>query len=71
MPFSASITVAEPLLGLMGGIYQNEIDNGETITYFYEQNMPILSYLIAIAAGDISQRKISDRVRVYSEKNSG
>ena len=68
MPFSASITVAKPLLGLMGGIYQNEIDNGETTTYFYEQKIPIPSYLIAIAAGDISQRKISDRVRVYSEK---
>ena len=68
MPVSASITVPKPLLGLMGGIYQNEIDNGETITYFYEQKKPIPSYLIAIAAGDLAQRKISDRVRVYSEK---
>ena len=68
MPVSVSITVPKPLLGLVGGIYQDEIDNGDTTTYFYHQKIPIPSYLIAIAAGDIAVRKISDRVKVYSER---
>ena len=68
MPISVSITVPKPLLGLVGGIYQKEKDNGKSTTYFYEQKIPIPSYLIAIAAGDLAQRKISDRVRVYAEK---
>ena len=68
IPVSISITVPKPLLGLVAGLYQNEIDNGKTTTYFYEQKTPIPSYLIAIAAGDIAVRKISDRVKVYAEK---
>jgi leukotriene-A4 hydrolase len=68
MPVSVSITVPKPLLGLVAGIYQDEIDNGDTTTYFYHQKIPIPSYLIAIAAGDIAVRKISDRVKVYSER---
>jgi leukotriene-A4 hydrolase len=61
------ITVMKPLLALESGIYQNKIDNGDTITYFYEQKIPIPSYLIAIAAGKIEERIISDRIKIYSE----
>ena len=68
MPVSVSITVPKPLLGLVAGIYQDEIDNGDTTTYFYSLKIPIPSYLIAIAVGDIVVRKISDRVKVYSER---
>ena len=68
IPVSVSITVPKPLLGLVAGQYQSEIDNGETTTYFYEQKTLIPSYLIAIAAGHITVRKISDRVKVYAEK---
>ena len=68
MPVSVSITVPKPLLGLVGGIYQSEIDNGNTTTYFYEQKIPIPSYLIAIAAGDIAKKNISDRCNVYAER---
>ena len=68
MPIAVSITVPKPLLGLVAGIYQDEIDNGDTVTYFYELKIPIPSYLITIAAGDIQSRKISDRCKVYAEK---
>ena len=61
------ITVNKPLLALESGIYQNKIDNGDSITYFYEQKIPIPSYLLAIAAGKIEERKISDRIKIYSE----
>ena len=65
---SMGLTVIKPLFALDSGIYQNKIDNGDTVTYFYEQKIPIPSYLIAIAAGEIEERVISDRTKVYGEK---
>ena len=67
-PFSVSITVEKPLFALNSGIYQGKIDNGDTITYFYKQKVPIPSYLVAIAAGAIEERVISDRTKIYGEK---
>ena len=65
---SMGITVPKPLFALDSGIYQNKIDNGKTMTYFYEQKIPIPTYLIALAAGKIEERVISDRTKVYGEK---
>ena len=62
------ITVIKPLVAVESGIYQNKIDNGDTVTYFYEQKIPIPSYLIAFAAGAIEERVISDRTKIYGEK---
>ena len=69
MPVIIGITVPKPLLGLVGGIYKSEIDNGDTVTYFYEQKIPIPSYLITIAAGDVISRKLNDRIKIYAEKS--
>ena len=65
---SMGITVPKPLFALDSGIYQSRIDNGDTTTFFYEQKIPIPSYLIALAAGAIEERVISDRSKVYGEK---
>jgi leukotriene-A4 hydrolase len=65
---SVGLTVIKPLFAVDSGIFQNKIDNGDTVTYFYEQKIPIPSYLIAIAAGAIEERVISDRKKVYGEK---
>ena len=65
---SVGLTVVKPLLALDSGIYQGKIDNGDTVTYFYEQKIPIPSYLIALAAGAIEERVISDRTKIYGEK---
>ena len=62
------LTIVKPLFAVNSGIYQYKIDNGDTVTYFYEQKIPIPSYLIAIAAGAIEERVISDRTKVYGEK---
>ena len=67
-PVSVSITVEKPLFAVNSGLYQGKIDNGETVTYFYEQKVPIPSYLIVIVAGAIEERVISDRTKVYGEK---
>ena len=65
---NVGITVIKPLVAVESGIYQKKIDNGNTITYFYEQRIPIPSYLIAMAVGAIEERIISDRTKVYAEK---
>ena len=65
---SIGITVKKPLLGLNSGLYKGKRDNGNTVTYFYEQKIPIASYLIAFVAGAIEERKISNRTKVYAEK---
>ena len=67
-PVSVSLTVIKPLLALNSGIYQGKIDNGDTVTYFYEQKVPIQSYLVAIAAGKIEERVLSERTKIYGEK---
>ena len=67
-PVTVGITVQKPLLAVESGIFQNKIDNGNTVTYFYHQKIPIPSYLVAFAAGDIEERIISDRTKIYAEK---
>ncbi len=64
------ITIEKPLRALYAGIYKSKIDNGDTITYFYEQNIPIPSYLIAIAGGNIGERDLSSRVKIFSEEEN-
>ena len=66
---SIGLTVPKPLMALNSGLFKNKKDNSYTVTYYYEQNIPIPSYLIAFAAGAIEERVISNRIRVYSEKD--
>ena len=67
-PVNVAITVEKPLFAVESGLYQGKIDNGDTYTYFYEQKIPIPSYLVAIAAGALEERVISDRTKIYGEK---
>ena len=67
-PVSTGVTVEKPLLALNSGLYKGKIDNGDTVTYFYEQKVPIPSYLVVIAAGAIEERIITDRTKIYGEK---
>ena len=65
---SMALTVEKPLFGIASGIFQNKIDNGDTVTYFYLQKVPVPSYLVALSAGAIEERVISDRTKIYGEK---
>jgi len=66
---SMGLTVVKPLKALDSGLFTGSIDNGNSTTFFYEQKIPIPSYLIALAAGDIKERKISDRTTIYGESD--
>ena len=64
---STSITVPKQLVALNSGIYKSSIVNANATTYFYYQKVPIPTYLIAIAVGNLEGRKISERTTVYAE----
>ena len=67
MPVTISITVPNDLLGLAAGILVQTTNDGNDKTYTYETPLPIPSYLIAIAAGDISSKNVSERCTIYAE----
>ena len=68
----ASVTVPDPLVGVYAGIYTSEIKEGNTITYFYKQEVVIPSYLIALAAGKLEKKPIYESQNItilaYAEK---
>ena len=68
MPVQISITVPEELIGLAAGLFVKEINNGNNKTFIYALDIPIPSYLIAIAAGDIGSQNVSERCTIYAEK---
>lgn len=43
------------------------IDSRDEIYYFFEQNIPVASYLIAIAVGDLREVQVGKRTRVIAE----
>ena len=67
MPVKISITVPDNLVGLAAGIFDQKTNKGNDITYTYVLKQPIPSYLIAIAAGDIASKNVSDRCTIYAE----
>ena len=68
-PFYLGMKVDNPIRGMISGLFQGKIINEEenTTTYYYNQSIPVPNYLIALAAGNIEERVISDNVSVFSE----
>ena len=68
-PFNLGIKVPFPLRGMISGLYEKKDFNEEenTTTFYYHQDVPIPNYLIALAAGNIVEKEISDNINVYSE----
>lgn len=63
--YEADVTVPKDLLALMSASNpQEKNSNGE---YHFEMKQPVSSYLLALAAGDVSFKPISDRSGVYAE----
>jgi leukotriene-A4 hydrolase len=64
---TASLTVRKPLVALFSGIQTQTIENGDYITYEYEQKIPVATYLIAIACGELEYGKLSERCGIWTE----
>ena len=46
--YSFRITVPKPYVVAANGLLQNEVDNGNTVTYFWEASEPMASYLTTL-----------------------
>ena len=66
-PFYLGITVKKELKGMISGLLKKEEDDGEYITYYYSQQIPVPTYLIGLVAGNIVEGEINDNISVYSE----
>lgn len=64
--YDADVTVPKALLPLMSA--SNPQEKNETGVYHFEMKQPISSYLLALAAGDLTFQAISDRSGIYAEK---
>ena len=69
-PYSAEIKVVKPLVVIMSAVSVSVEESDNTRTYHFHQKIPIPSYLIAMVIGDVVSKEISDRVKVWSEKEN-
>uniref|UniRef100_A0A2S2QJB2 Leukotriene A-4 hydrolase n=1 Tax=Sipha flava TaxID=143950 RepID=A0A2S2QJB2_9HEMI len=65
--YTAKITAPKPLTVLMSAIPVEVTDNGETRTFFFQQTVPVQSYLIALAIGNLVSRTLSPISKIWSE----
>lgn len=64
--YQADVTVPKELLPLMSA--SNPQQKNESGVYHFDMKQPIPSYLLALAAGDVTFQAISDRSGIYAEK---
>ena len=60
-PYTASLTVPDGLVGLMSAIstdFPAAAGDGSPRTFKFEQTVPMATYLIAIAAGNLEKRDV-------------
>jgi leukotriene-A4 hydrolase len=65
--YDAKITVPAPLVALMSAVSTGSSKNAEQATYHFRQQVPMPSYLVALAVGDLESRELGPRSRVWSE----
>eukprot|EP00475_Leptophrys_vorax_P037942 TRINITY_DN6605_c0_g3_i1.p2 TRINITY_DN6605_c0_g3~~TRINITY_DN6605_c0_g3_i1.p2 ORF type:complete len:668 (+),score=206.65 TRINITY_DN6605_c0_g3_i1:120-2006(+) len=70
--YTAEIQVEAPLVVVMSAIQEKDIahsEDGKKLTYKFTQKVPICSYLLAIAIGNLTCKRfgVNDRCSVWSE----
>ncbi|KAF0747622.1 leukotriene A-4 hydrolase, partial [Aphis craccivora] len=63
--YSAKITALKPLTVLMSLVPLEVIDNGDTLTFLFQQTVP--SYLIALAIGILASKTLSPISKLWFE----
>jgi len=68
MTYTACVTVPQWATCVMSALLKNtEVTSGQTVSSTWNQPVPISSYLLALAVGQLSKRDISKRCTVWSE----
>jgi len=65
--YDAKVTVPAPLVALMSAVSTGSSKHGPNSVYHFKQAVPMPSYLVALAVGDLESRDIGPRSRVWSE----
>ncbi|OLY83163.1 Leukotriene A-4 hydrolase-like protein [Smittium mucronatum] len=65
--YTANLRTPKPLIGLMSAISTGSKDEGESSVFTFKQNIPIPSYLVVIAAGDLRKHDLGPRTAVWAE----
>ena len=66
-PFYLGITVKNGLRGMISGLFDKKEDKQDSTTFFYYQKIPVPTYLIALVAGNIVEKEITENISVYTE----
>lgn len=73
-PYSISVTLPAPLVAACSGTFRTDLpanptvdEANKTMTYHYDQKLPIPTYLIAIVAGALKKASIGPRSSVWTE----
>jgi len=64
IPYTAKVTAPKWATVLMSALSESSNEEG---VFYFTQKVPVSAYLIALAAGNLASREISDRCRVWSE----
>lgn len=67
MTYSAEITCPPWSTCVMSALLQKQEEVGGKRVFYFHQPVPISSYLVALAVGDLAKVDISDTVAIYSE----
>lgn len=63
-----NLTVKKPMRAVYSGILTGTKEKGDSVTYSYKQEVPVPSYLIAIAAGELFYAPLGERTGVWAEQ---
>lgn len=69
--YQAQVTVPQPYRVNMSAVCTSQVDNAtaQTTTYYFEQDISIPSYLLAIVIGNLQSQPIDSRTSVIAEPN--
>ena len=67
--FDLTIIVPKDLKGMISGILvgEEEYSDSNYKAFNYKQEIPVPSYLVSLAAGNIAEKAINDTISIYSE----
>ena len=66
-PFYLGIKVPQDLKGMISGIFAKSEKTDQHTIYYYHQTIPVPNYLIALVAGDIAEKQITENISVFTE----
>jgi leukotriene-A4 hydrolase len=67
MTFDAHVTVPSWAVSVMSGVLVRKDEAADVSVFHWTQKVPVSSYLIAMAVGEITKKDISDRCAIWSE----